>query len=234
MHETLRQRDPVTARFTLGPRWRHRNSLLVADLQPAMWIGRQPLEHGLQKLFQGLSRAGAAHRPLQSDGWRYLLEFLAVFVLVIIDSVYQFVNEGVEGLVGCAQRWRDEDMVGGILSALPRPALPPGIAAQSAGCEPHGDLDHRYAIGVGGEYILCQFAGCKQQLAFAGLVKHFGRGQGVSGGWWAGVRDQGMAPVGGGSADPNRHVSHQMSYLKKIPGKRSPADRRVQEGGRSG
>ena len=223
MQKALGHGHPVAAFFALGFwRW-YGNGAMVADLQPAVRIRRHPCEQGFQASLQRGACAGAPHRPLQSDGQCDLLEFLAVFVLAIIDGVYQFVNEGVEGRVGCAQGWRDEDMVGFILGALLGPALSDGTAAQAAGCEPHGDLDGRYAIAKGGEYILRQFAGGKQQPTFSGLVQHVGRGQGGRAGWWAGGRDHGMAPVGGWTADPNLQVSHPMRHSEKDPRQTKPS-----------
>lgn len=171
MQKALGHGHPVAAFFALGFwRW-YGNGAMVADLQPAVRIRRQPREQGLQAFLQRGAGAGAPHRPLQSDGQRYLLEFLAMFVLAVVHGVDQFVGKGIDGFIRGAQGRGNENVVCFICGAFSGPALSDGAAAQTSAGIAHRDFHLRNAISVRRKNFLGELRSGEQQPAFTCGVK---------------------------------------------------------------
>jgi hypothetical protein len=62
-------------------------------------------------LLESLACTGTAHRPLQAYAQRNLFELFAVFVLAIVSSMDQLVNQCVKNLDRVTQGWRNEDLI---------------------------------------------------------------------------------------------------------------------------
>lgn len=111
-----------------------------------MGVGAEDAQELLEFFFQKRTRGGTSHGAHHPKFDCHLFEFLAMFVLTVVDGVNQFMHQGVKDIVGIGQCWRDKDLIDAIGCTFLGPALTNVTTANTGAGEATRHLARRYGI----------------------------------------------------------------------------------------
>jgi len=111
-----------------------------------MGVGAEDVQELLELFFQKWTRGGTSHGADHPKLGCHLFEFLAMFVLTVVNGVNQFMHQGVKDIVGVCQCWRDKDLIDAVGRTIFRPALANVTTANTGAGETTRHLARRYGI----------------------------------------------------------------------------------------